>query len=352
MPRLRLYDVRTSRLFEALGICQGDVSGMGDAVNAAQERLILAKEAGDQGWFGSWVRTAFNVDRTNPYITLPRELARLGSVSVCKRPVVIQNEFYEYLEFGIGPQDESPTRRNRDCTVAMYDRGSVPTMVDLNTATGPQILRLRMEDSNDVDNRVLLQGLDNNGNKIRSQDGYNMVDGIFVSLQVPFVDCPIRFTKITGIQKDNTIGRVSIYQADPATGNEVLLLTMSGPELVSGYRRYYLNNTPWSCCPVATGTPAVPVQVSGWAKLEILPVVSDTDYLIIQSLEALIAECQAVRYSEMDTLTSDQKLASKHRDAIRLLQGQLVHYLGKEKPAVQIKPFGSARLERRHVGMI
>lgn len=345
--RLRLYDVRTSRLFQAVGICQGDVMGTAEIVNSAQERLITAREAGETGWWGSWAHVAFDVLRTDPYITLPRELARIEQVAVCTHPVPIQNQFYEYLRFGIGPQDE--LRKNRRSGITMFDRGNVPTFVDLTNS--PQIIRVRMEDSNDVSMRVLLQGEDDQGKTIVTQDGYNMVQGVFVSLDSPFVDAPMQFSKVTGVQKDSTIGPVSIYQADPTTAEEVKLLTMAGAELVSGYRRYYLNNTPWSCCGGSVSE-AKKVQVSGMAKLELIPLTCDTDYLLIQSMEAIIAECQAIRYSTMDSQTADAKAAMKHRDAIRFLQGQLVHFLGKDHPAIQFKPFGSARLEHKHVGMI
>lgn len=342
-----------SRLFRAVGICQGDVMSVSQLVNSAQERLIMAKEAGDTGWWGSWAEVAFDVKKTDPYITLPRQFARIENVAQCAKPIPIQNQFYEYLRFGIGPQSPTSTRTAHSCQAQMFDRGQAVTFKDLDVTNGPQILRVYPGDANDINIRVFLQGLDQNGKEIFTQDGYNIVRGVFVNLTSPFVDAPMTFTKITGIQKDTTAGTVTINQADPNTGAESSLLVMEAAELVAGYRRYYLNNVPLDCCGTqpATGT-AQNVQVKGMCKLEFIPAEVDTDYLIIQSLEALIAECQAIRYSEMDTQTAMVKEAAKHKDAIRFLQGQLVHELGRNTAAVSVKPFGSARLERVGIGMI
>lgn len=79
---------------EVVGICQADVAGCARICNSAQRRLLMAKEASEDGWWGGWAEMAFTVDRSNPYLTLPREVARLEMVDVCQRPVQIQNQFY------------------------------------------------------------------------------------------------------------------------------------------------------------------------------------------------------------------------------------------------------------------
>ena len=87
-------------------------------------------------------------------------------------------------------------------------------------------------------------------------------------------------------------------------------------------------------------------------KLDLVPMQFDTDYALCTNLEALIAECQSVRYSEMDDANAMQKSAERHLAAIRLLIGQQTHVEGKNNPAVLFRPFGSADLRRVHVGMI
>jgi hypothetical protein len=84
--------------------------------------------------------------------------------------------------------------------------------------------------------------------------------------------------------------------------------------------------------------------VSTQARLELIPVVSDPDYLFIQSIQALIEEVQSARFSSMDTKSSAQLAASHHTRALQLLNGQLDLYGGKVNTAVRVSPFGSDRV--------
>jgi len=310
----------------------------------------MCREAGDEGWWGTWAEMVFNVSRTQPFITTPREVARLEYSAICQRPVMIQNQFYEYLQFGNGkvPKFRWPS----SCKVQGYSRNNVPTFTDL--APAPQLLHIYTSNSDDVDNEkhVLIQGIDSNGQTITSQDDGDLVQGIYLTLDTPFIATPMALNAITGIQKDITVGSIQIFQADPTTGNEVLLLTMEPSEQVASYRRYYFDNLPISCCPPIIAPAPVPatLQVTALAKLEFIPVMVDSDYLLIQSTEAIISECESIRYGSMDVPIAKQMSQAKHTEAIRMLQGQLVHYLGKDLPAINFAPFGSARLEKQKIG--
>lgn len=346
--RLRLYDCRVSRLPGVIGKCQSDGQDIANYINAAQRRLLLAKEAGDEGWWGTWAEVAFAVDPTTPVITLPREIARLEHINICNRTVPIHNQFYEYLQFGNGRMPRM--RANCPSLVSVYTRNNAVTFRDLTNA--PQFIRIVITDAQDVGKRVLIGGLDNNNVPIYSQDGVNRVTGIFLSLDAPFVTSPMPFNNLTGIQKDVTAGQVQFFQVDPNTGAEILLLTMEPSEQSAFYRRYLLNPLPRNCCPVipsactpaAVATPTV--QVTALAKLDLIPVTVDTDYTLIQNLEALTEECQSLRYSEMDSPNAKQLSRERHQAAIGLLNGELAHYLGIDDPAVNFKPFGSAGLRR------
>lgn len=352
MPRLRLYDVRMSRFPTVLGLCVGDVTGIANAVNSAQRRLLYAKEAGDESWYGTWSEVLLNVSRSEPYVTLPREIARLEAVNVCDRVIPVRNQFYEYLQFGNGRMPKSYQSRTGCGVTAAYTRDGAVLFTDLTNA--PQRLSIYATNASDTagTSRVLIQGLDNNGQKIYSQDTLNNVEGVFVTLQSPFATTTTQFNRITGFQKDVTQGPVQIFQLDPTTGEEILLLTMEPGETVASYRRYYFNDLPCGCCPPVPTTSCPAVQVTALAKMELIPVVTDTDYLLFHNLEAIIEEGQSMRYSEIDSATAKQMSQERHLQAIRLLNGELSHYYGKNSPSVGFRPFGTARLERQKVGMI
>jgi hypothetical protein len=343
--------MRLSRLPAAVGLCQSDILRIARYCNSAEQRLLYCKEAGDEGWWGTFAEIAFNVSRDLPYITLPREVARLQFVNACNEPIAINNQFYEYLQFGNGRLPKTCNNCDSIGITESVTRNNVPTFVDLTN--GPQIVRLYCTDAADVGKRVLLQGLDNNSNTVYSQDVMNRVTGIFTVLNQPFVDAAVQFNKITGIQKDITAGPVQVMQVDPTSGDEVLLSTMEAGEETTWYRRYYFDNLPCGCCPSPSQTQTCPtVQVTAIAKLEPLRARVDTDYFLIQNQEALIEEAQSIRYSEMDTSEAKQMSAERHAQAVRFLNGELTHYLGKDTAAVSFAPFGTARLERKQIGIL
>ena len=357
MPRLRLYDVLNSRLPSLLGKCPGDVAAIAGFVNSAQRRLVLCREAGDEGWYGTFAEMVFNVSRGDPYITSPREVARLEQIDVCGRPIPINNPFAEYLQFGNGRMTHH-RRHHHHQDIQAYMRNDAITPMPL--VNPPKIIRIYPGDAADVQAgaRVFVGGTDFSDTAIYTQDGFSLVKGSYISLQSPFVDQPMQFNSVTDIQKDPTIGPVQIFQVDPATGVQILMLSMEPGELVAGYRRYRLQNLPLNCCrdiapcqPIPPGTPTT-VQVTAIAKLEPIPVTVDTDYLLFHNLEAIIEECCSVRYSEMDSATAKPMAQEKHVQAVRMLNGELTHYYGLDNPAIHVAPFGSARLERINIGMI
>lgn len=348
--RLRLYDLRTSEFPATNGLCPPDIAGVANLANRCQRRLLYCREAGEEGWWGTFAEVVFNaVSRTVPYITCPREIARLEVIDVCKRPVPIRNQFYEYLEFGNG---RMPKRCRMDNwgVIEAFERNSVVLFADLPSAS--QQLAIYTTNTVDITNglRVLVQGLDQNGSQVYTMDGDNQVMGEFVTFAAPFAATIFSYSKITGIQKDATNGSVQLFAIDPNTAAQTEILEMEPGEQVAGYRRYYLNNLPYDCCSGNT-TPPVPVQVRAIAKLEPIPVKVDSDYLLIQNLEAFIEEGWAVHFSDLEEASAQQQAAIHHLNATRLLNGELTHYLGKNKPSVSFKPFGSASLNRLHITM-
>lgn len=352
MPRLRFIDFCTGRGPSLLGLCNDNRAQLSQYVNAAQQRLVKAPEAGDEGWWGTWVEVAFNnVSRNNPYVTCPRSIARLEKINVCQQSTRIHNQFYEYLDWGNGRMPKQCDTDNwYTCTSQIFTRNIAITWTEQTIK--PCYIRVYAADptaDSNANKHVLIQGTDNNGLVVRSQVVEQQVDGDYMVLGSPFIQSAYLWNSITGIQKDPTQGNINIMQVDPDTDDETLLLTMEPSETVAGYRRYYFNNLPANCC--ATSGTTQNVTVTAIAKMEILPVVVDTDYLVLQNEEAIIEECMAIRLSGMDNVESQQIAKSHHKEAVRLLNSELIHYLGKNDPAVNFAPFGSARLERLNISM-
>lgn len=343
--RLRVVDFQDSMGPQDCGLCSSDLPGCCQMLNAAQERLLMAREAGDEGWYSTWAEMIFQVSRADPYLTLPRGCARVEYLTVCNRTVPVQNQFYEYLRYGGGRKPNSHGSGFGCGALQIYDRGLWPTFTDL--VPGNKI-RVYPTEAADETLRTLISGKDTNDATVDNLDGQIMVDGEYVTFALPFATTLTGWNSITGIQKDVTIGPVSYYQVDATTGDPSLMLTMEPGETVAGYRRYYIDGLPSNCC---SGTEPGTAQVTALVKLEPVTLRQSTDYLVIQSLEALIAECQSIRLSKMDGQGPKVESRERHNAAIRLLQGELNHKLGKDLPAINFAPFGSAKLNRLNVAM-
>ncbi len=339
---------------QALGICSADTAGCAAVVNSATQRLMFARETGDSGWTGSWSEIAFTLTQADPHISTPRDVARIEVLDLCTFPVPIQNEFYSYLRYGWGrfPKRNctgttGTTSSRRNCApIVAYDRGRFPLFKDVLGTQ--QKLRVYLTDSADAGKRVLIGYKDSNGVPVRTLNGTVQVDGEFLTLTAPFVDTTFEVLPgpngVTGIQKDVTLGRVTIYQVDTVTAEQVLLGFMEPGETTASYKRYYVGGLPRTCCPVPPGTGTAPdeVQVSALVQHCYIPVSVSTDYLCLPSIEAIIHEAQAGRFMKMDLPNALAMSDWHHRSAIRLLQGQSVQEQGSLMPAVSFAPFAGS----------
>lgn len=345
MPfRCTVADVRTSRFSREIGLCNNNLAEIIPVINECTQRLIYA--AGSTGWSYGWRKVAFNVTKENPYITLPREFARIVNMDVCRHPVRIQNAFYEFLPGGIGLQSPPSNLADWCGTIAGYERDNVPTMVDMNPTN--QFVRAYITDIRDVGKRMLITGLDQNGFEIFSTDGANNVKGTFLVFASPFITTTFHISQIQALQKDVTFGDVVIKGVDGTTGLETTLARLAPTETNPWYRRYYVSALPLACCK----TDCVTSTIEAIVKLEYVPVTQDTDQLLIPNIPALIEEALALRYSGMDVVNAAALEDKHHRKAIKLLQNEQRHVEGDTGLAVTVSSFAGQGLCRDRIGAL
>jgi len=338
MQRTTLRDFRLSHAPKDLGICAENLPACADTVNTAQRRLLYDEAFGDEGPIGTFAEVQFNgVSASTPYITLGRDMARIDALAVCTQARRTHNQLYEYLQFGNG-------RLPKACgyprgPIDAYQRNNAVTQVDLFNV--PQMLRIYSSDASDAAAglSIMFQGTDKNNMPVLTTDANsNLIQGELVTFGTPFAQSLYQWNKITGIQKDQTHGMVTVYQVDPITAAESLLLTMFPTETTAWYPRYYLNALPSHCRGCG---PASALQVTAIVKLELIPAVSDLDYLLIPNLEAIYEEAQAFRLSKVDTPSAAKQSEFHHLQAVKLLNGEIRHVLGVDNPAIRVSLFGS-----------
>lgn len=348
MERPRLLDFMASRGPGLLGLCSTDTDGCAAVVNSVTQRLLFAKEVSDNGWIGSWAEITFTASQADPFITMPYDVARPISVDVCTVPVPVRNQFYEYALFGFGRVPKA-CRRSNCRQIGAIDRGKFPTFSDI--IPPDKKVRVYLGDPADEGKRVLLQSKDGNGQIRYSLDGVVQVTGDFLTLTAPFVDSPDIVSQVLGVQKDITLGIVSFYEVDTITSEQRLILTMQPGETTASYRRFYLDNLPKNCCNLPNNT-STTVTLTALCQLTYVPVSVVTDWLIVPNVEAMIQEAQAARYDGIDEPNAKQMAQYHHRNAIRILNGQVMHEQGKDSTTVSFSPFGTAKLSRNRIGSL
>lgn len=338
--KVTVKDVRQSRFPQAIGLTYDNVPGICAALNEVTQRLITDPRQPETGWWGTWVPALFTVTKNNPWINAPAGVARILLMDVCKDPVKMQNQFYEFLWAGRGylPKDACCGSGYGGLTSLFTQgiyRGRFPTQVDVSAAS---YIRAYPTNPSDVGKTVLIQALDSNGLKIYSQTAEAQVEGFTLTLEYPFVESEDIVTKVYGVQKDWTYGDVPLTAVDASTAVETTLARYEPGETAPDYARYYLDSLPQFCCGVGTEN----MQVNALVKLDYRPVAIDQDWVLIGNIPALIDEAQAVYQSDIQTAEAMQLGMAKHESAIKRLKGELDHYLGKETPAVRVAIFGTA----------
>lgn len=343
MPsRINLADIKASRIPKALGVCADDARLI-EFINEAQERL-LSKGL----WYGSFGRFRICVD--GGCITLPPQLATLESVALCGMPVSVRDEWFEFLDNGMGMRGTENTGCGCSssssssgatitgpgcCGEEALKRGYACTYKDI-IPTGKKV-NLVCDLATDVGKEVLVLGYDDNGNWIRTDQGGTIKDGEIILLaQSAGTTSTSYFSSVNDIQlPDDMDGQSWIYEYDVSAATRRLIGKYEYFETRPHYARYFLPGVrPQSCGEDSCCQTAVDVM----GKMEYIPVKVDTDYLIISCIPALKEMAVAVSQAEKapDPITKNQIILSGETMAIRELDAQLRHYRGNVQTGINI----------------
>jgi hypothetical protein len=323
--RLTVADAKASRIPQACGVCSDDPRFLAWLNDAIQRLLVKGLYIGTFG--------RFRICATDGCITLPPQIASIERVAVCGRPVALHDQFYEFLDNGFGPR--SAGNQTGGCCPAGTDfgieeanlRGWYPSFDDIRGTS--KKLRLVCDLSSDVNKRVLVLGYDENNNWIRTVQGGVWSDGEIVLLaQSPGTDSTHFFDGgLTGIQfLDARDRQVWLYERDTIAATSRMIGHYQHFETRPNYSRYFFP----SILAQAQNDSCNQTLVDLIGKLEFIPVVKDTDYLIISNLPALKFMCQASKtYEEAVNQADLNRAAAFEAIAVKELDNELTHYLGE-----------------------
>jgi hypothetical protein len=321
MSKLTLGQIRNkTRIPQALGLCPSDAR-IPQFLNEAVQRVL-----GKGLWIGTVGR--FRLCLTDGCCTLPPQIAALERISICGQPVPIHDYWFEFLDNGFGPRSAA-CNGSGGCGLEEANlRGWFPSFADIR-GTGKK-LRFACDLSTDVGKTVLALGYDENGNWIRTPQPTLYEDGeLIVLAQAPGTDSTKQFSSLTGIQfPDDRDGQVWLWERDVALATSRLIGSYQYWEENPSYPRYYFPS-------IRTQTTeeggCATTLVEAIAKLEFIPVVKDTDYLLITCVPALKEMCVAIKKAEdqADSSEANNIIIKAEAVATRYLDEQIDFCLGQ-----------------------
>lgn len=298
--KLTLADIKTP-ISKVLGMASTD-SRVVDYINEAQERLLYK---------GKWPHTyaRYRVESEDGMITWPRQLETIEAFAIDDVPGVVRNRWYEFLESGPGLIEKSDGIGRQ-----LLDQDVAAVFSDI-TGTGKR-LRLHTDTltaSVDSGTKVLLQGYNDDGEWIRTQDGSNYVDGEYVTLTTSYVETVNNFISLRGVQKPDTKGNVTVKELNVSAGTVRTIAVYEPLENLPTYRRSMIPGVTTSSTITITG------------KLRFIPAENDIDWLHINNQPALKLMVMAIRKEENNII--EEAVAYEAR-AVQALNDQLSHHMG------------------------
>lgn len=293
---------------EAANVCSADVRVV-EYINRAVRRLLPK---------GKWVGTVqrYLICATDGCITWPRAVETIEAMLLCESPVVIRNQWFEFL--GNGPHKLT---EDNPAGVTMVDRGEYPAFDDITGTT--KRLRVYSDVAESAAAKITLQGFDENANWIRTQVGGVWIDGEQVTISTTPTLSSKFFTRLVKVIKPKTNGVVRVYEYNNATGLNTKALAFYEPdETLPSYRRSYV---PYIASLVGGGGTCDKVTVEVAVKLRYRPVSVDADFILIPNLPALVEMVRAVKKYENNLPTEARAYELL---AVQYLQEELKSWQG------------------------
>lgn len=321
---LTLGQLKSSTIPAAVGLAPCDPRFV-TLANEAQMRLVNKGR-----YWGTTKRLRICV--TAKCITWPAGVVTVEGFNISGYGIPLRNGWYEF-------QDNVATTEVGRCSCSaqqLLDRGFTPQYRDI---TANSTIRIYPVSSADEDAVILLQGTDHNGEPIRNSDGDEFFDGERVVIASPFVDSVALFKApgLTGAQKPITKSYLKVFAVDNATGVETQIATWGPSETNPSYRRSTLVHLPTGCNIDDTGDGCSAglvncsnVVADSIVRLEPLPLVVDSDWLLIGNLAAMKGAMKSIQKED-----NNDYVAASHEMSGAVLR--LKEELAKFEPPERIQ---------------
>lgn len=320
MSLLTFAEAKASRLKEIAQACPTS-QDFADLLNEATQALMTR---GD--WAG--VVVPITVCVRNGCVTWPRYVGKVRRLNHCGTEIKIGNIWWDFINRQAYQSWGNSWGWGDTGWIAggigggwghgrgggmMTNQGRYPTYADIYPNT-TRLVRAYALCQEDIGKTITIFGVDNNLQPLRTHDTVNNIwtDGVTITLAVPFGSTSVYVGRIDRVSKQVTQCNVPMYAYDP-TANVLEDLAIYEPsETDPNYERDRIS----AGCTQSGCSKSVAALV----KLQFIPVVADTDLVLISNVRALKFAVQAVKLEESN---QDEAAANKMALAVKELNLEL-----------------------------
>lgn len=290
-----------------------------DIVNEVTQRLM---QRGD--WVGTL--TPVTLCTYGGCVVWPRYVGEVRAINVCNKLVPIHNQWFDYLE----SKRNGAWRGWVGVRCNMIQQPKVCTFSDI-WGEG-RTIRLYHQAAADIGKTVQIFGVDNNGQPLQtsSANGTVIVDGITLTMQLPYAETPTFVRRIDRVIKDPTLMGVSLFAWNAAQSQLEPVGTYEASETEPSYEKDQLH---LPCCFGNGSMQSKPVVAL--VKLAFIPVSAGTDLVLVNNVGALKLATMALKYENSGEIDTAEKYWNR---AIAELNFQLKDAIPDEQIPADIGP--------------
>lgn len=317
--------------------------------NLAIEELLNET---DSGWPSAVDRLRFRIELCK--FVLPSDYDRCLYLTVCGNPVQMQSPFYEFVGYGLelinypGPQTEDQYNRRY---YGVLDKDATATFRDIPATGGPYFPRvygLADERVDGVRPVMNIQGYDADNNWVRTSNGSgDYIDGVDIPINgdtAPYyIESTQSFSYITQTSKPITKKNVEVWvSTGPSDTDPTYIVQSAWKDTTPFYREYSIPNVLWPNSNITERT------IIARCRRRFVPIVEDSDFLLITNLPALQSMVQAIYYREAKDPDSYMKFKLV---AVDLLKKEAKAYIGisNQKPVLTIGEGAGQRFDGNYI---
>lgn len=328
MALLTLAEARTSRLREVAQTCSNSAEFL-SLLNEATQALMTR---GD--WVGLVVPIFVCVK--GGCVTWPRYVEKVRRLNRCGSEVRIGNLWWEFVDRISWGCDGLPGMLGGLPNYRMVNRGRYPTYSDV--ANADRYIRAYPLCQADVGKTIQIFGVDGNGQPLMTQNGSSWTEGVTITLAIPYGTTSTFVRRIDRVIKDITQKNVQLFAYDPVNAVLEDLAVYEPTETLPNYERdeVFIGGV---CCNSSTKS------ITALVKLRYIPIVADTDLVLISNIRALKFAIQAIKLEEAgQDVAADAKMAK----AVKELNLELEDEYPRDQTPVDSGFMGGSMIGEQH----